>query len=74
MALQLTQAFSQSGICPLMPPTSVQKKSEGWGEWVVLVTETMGASPDLWLRGVLESYPAKVALKIVRDFYNFATN
>lgn len=74
MALQLTQAFSQSGICPLMPPASVQKKSEGWGEWAVLVRETMGASPALWLRGLLESYPAKVALKIVRDFYNFATN
>lgn len=36
------------------------------------VTETVGAPPALWLRGLLESYPAKSALKVVRDVYNFA--
>lgn len=85
MGLQLGRVLVQSGLAahpgllsvwdlPSHAPSFCPEEVEGWGEWAVLVTETMGASPDLWLRGVLESYPAKVALKIVRDFYNFATN
>ena len=74
-ALDLTQGPSLSLESALsMPSAPVKKGSEGWGEWEVLVTGQIGASPALWLRDLLGSYPTNAALRIVRAFYSSATN
>ena len=85
MGLQLGRVLVQSGLAahpgllstwdlPSHAPSFCPEEVRRVGGWAVLVREQMRASPALWLRALLESYPAKAALSIVRDFYNFATN
>ena len=84
MGLQLGRVLVQSGLAAnagLLSTWDLPSHAPSFcpdvrrvGGWAVLVREQMGASPALWLRALLESYPAKAALSIVRDFYNFATN